>query len=200
MLAGLLKKHGLKARLAESEAISAGHIASLDAAKTKLVCLSFLGIGSSSAQVRYLVRRLRRILPPGCLILVGYWAADAAGAPVKALEETAEADAYATSLQQASEIAVNAARRPGLELVTSRCTRRRSRRDEQRDKALVATESPLKIVPRPTDDRPSGAVPAMSRKPDPYGRDATRPYHIPLKGWWQVAQGCGAKAIATISR
>ena len=28
----------------------------------------------------------------------------------------------------------------------------------------------------------------MSRKPDPYGRDATRPFHIPLKGWWQVAQ------------
>jgi membrane protein len=28
----------------------------------------------------------------------------------------------------------------------------------------------------------------MSRKPDPYGRDATRPYRIPLKGWWQVAQ------------
>jgi membrane protein len=28
----------------------------------------------------------------------------------------------------------------------------------------------------------------MNRKPDPYGRDATLPYHIPLKGWWQVAQ------------
>ena len=28
----------------------------------------------------------------------------------------------------------------------------------------------------------------MSRKPDPYGRDARRPYHIPLRGWWQVAQ------------
>jgi membrane protein len=28
----------------------------------------------------------------------------------------------------------------------------------------------------------------MTGKPDPYGRDATRPYHIPLKGWWQVAQ------------
>jgi membrane protein len=28
----------------------------------------------------------------------------------------------------------------------------------------------------------------MSRKPDPYGRDATRPAFIPLKGWWQVAQ------------
>jgi membrane protein len=28
----------------------------------------------------------------------------------------------------------------------------------------------------------------MSRKPDPYGRNATRPYRIPLKGWWQIAQ------------
>ena len=28
----------------------------------------------------------------------------------------------------------------------------------------------------------------MTRKPDPYGRDATLPYHIPLKGWWQVAE------------
>ena len=28
----------------------------------------------------------------------------------------------------------------------------------------------------------------MSRKPDPYGRDARRPYHIPLRGWWQVVQ------------
>ena len=122
MLAGLLKKHGLKARLAESEAISAGHIASLDAAKTKLVCLSFLGIGSSSAQVRYLVRRLRRILPPGCLILVGYWAADAAGAPVKALEETAEADAYATSLQQASETGSTRPAVQGLNWLRRVCT------------------------------------------------------------------------------
>ena len=162
MLAGLLKKHGLKARLAESEAISAGHIASLDAAKTKLVCLSFLGIGSSSAQVRYLVRRLRRILPPGCLILVGYWAADAAGASVKALEETAEADAYATSLQEASEIAVNAAHRPGLELVTSRLyPDAEANVMSNRDKAFVSPEVPLKIVPRAPDDRPSrgGAKP-----------------------------------------
>jgi membrane protein len=28
----------------------------------------------------------------------------------------------------------------------------------------------------------------MNQKPDPYGRDAARPYQIPLKGWWQVAQ------------
>jgi hypothetical protein len=86
MLAGLLKKHCLKARVVESEAISAGSIVSLEASKAKLVCLSFLGIGSSSAQVRYLVRRLRRILPSGSIILVGCWTDDAAGAPVKALK------------------------------------------------------------------------------------------------------------------
>jgi membrane protein len=28
----------------------------------------------------------------------------------------------------------------------------------------------------------------MNQKPDPYGRDAARPYQIPVKGWWQVAQ------------
>ncbi len=28
----------------------------------------------------------------------------------------------------------------------------------------------------------------MGRKRDPYGRHATHPHHIPLKGWWQVAQ------------
>jgi membrane protein len=28
----------------------------------------------------------------------------------------------------------------------------------------------------------------MNRAPDPYGRDAKRPHHIPLRGWWQVAE------------
>jgi hypothetical protein len=42
------------------------------------------------------------------MILVGCWTDDAAGAPVKALKETAEADAYATSFHQAAEIAVDA--------------------------------------------------------------------------------------------
>jgi membrane protein len=28
----------------------------------------------------------------------------------------------------------------------------------------------------------------MTGRQDPYGRDARRPYHIPLKGWWQVAE------------
>jgi predicted PurR-regulated permease PerM len=160
MLAGLLKKHGLKARAAESEAVSAGNLVSLDDAKAKLVCLSFLGIGSSPAQVRYLVRRLRRILPLGCKILVGCWTDDAAGPPIKALKETAEADAYVTSFHEAAEICVNAARRSALELVTP--LQPGAGIYEMSNLVVSSTRDvPLKIVAQPPDDNP---LPAKNRK------------------------------------
>jgi hypothetical protein len=160
MLAGLLKKHGLKARVVESEAISPGNIVSLEAAKAKLVCLSFLGIGSSSAQMRYLVRRLRRILPSSCMILVGYWTDDVAGAPVKTLKETAEADAYATSFHEAAEIAVDAARR-GHELVTPLQPGAVAQGTSSLREVRSGRDVPLKIVPQPPDDSP---LPAKNRK------------------------------------
>jgi membrane protein len=31
-------------------------------------------------------------------------------------------------------------------------------------------------------------LPMNNPTPDPYGRDAKRPQHIPLRGWWQVAE------------
>jgi hypothetical protein len=160
MLAGLLKKHGLKPRVVENKAISAGNIVSLEAAKAKLVCLSFLGIGSSPAQMRYLVRRLRRILPSSCMILVGYWTDDVAGAPVKALKETAEADAYATSFHEAAEIAVDAARR-GPELVTPLQPGAVAQGTSSLLEVLSGRDIPLKIVPQPQDDSP---LPAKNRK------------------------------------
>jgi hypothetical protein len=159
MLAGLLNKHGLKARIAGSETISAGNIVSLGAAKAKLVCLSFLGIGSSSAQVRYLVRRLRRILPSGSIILVGCWTDDAAGAPVKALKETAEADAYATSFHEAAEIAVNAARRPGLKLVAPLQPGTTVHGTSNLMEVFSSNEAPLS--PQPSAD---SSLPAKNRK------------------------------------
>jgi hypothetical protein len=158
MLAGLLNKHGLKAGVAESGAVSAGNIISLEAAKAKLVCLSFLCIGSSSAQVRYLVRRLRRILPSGSMILVGCWTDDAAGAPVKALKETVEADSYATSFHQAAEIAVDAARR-GHELGTP--LQPVAQGTSSLLEGLSGGDVPLKIVPQFADDSP---LPARNRK------------------------------------
>jgi hypothetical protein len=159
MLAGLLDKHGLKARVAESETVSAGNIVSLEAAKAKLICLSFLGIGSSSAQIRYLVRRLRRILPSGSIILVGCWTDDAAGAPVKAVKETAEADAYATSLHEAAEIAVDAAHRPGLELPLQSVAA--NQETSNLAEVVSSRDAPLKIVPQPPE---RSARPARNRK------------------------------------
>jgi predicted PurR-regulated permease PerM len=110
MLAGALQRQGLKARSLPSDAISAAHIVSLEASKTKLVCLSYFGANANAAHVRYLVRRLRRILPQGATVLVGFWADEGGGAALKSLEATAEADAYATTLKEAARFCIDAAR------------------------------------------------------------------------------------------
>jgi predicted PurR-regulated permease PerM len=154
MLAGLLKKHGLKASAAEREAISAGNIVSLATAKARLVCLSFLSAGSSPAQVRYLVRRLRRILPSSCIILVGYWADDEASASVETLKETAEADAYANSLHDAAEIAVDRARRPGVGLETPMQLGAEVDGTSNPREVFSGKDVPFKIVPHPPEDSP----------------------------------------------
>ncbi|HZJ11861.1 MAG TPA: hypothetical protein VFD26_04320, partial [Methyloceanibacter sp.] len=110
MLAEVLKKRGLGAKALAPEAISAGHIASLAGTEAKLVCLSYLGLGTGPAPIRYLMRRLRRILPQGTAILVCYWTDEGDSAAAKELLEAAEADAYATSLGEAVELCVKAAK------------------------------------------------------------------------------------------
>jgi predicted PurR-regulated permease PerM len=119
MLAEVLKKRGLGAHVLPPEAISAAHIASLAGTEAKLVCLSYLGMGTGPAHIRYLVRRLRRILPGGTFILVCFWADESDSEAVKALLATAEADAYAISLQEAVEICIEVAtgKRKGGEVV-----------------------------------------------------------------------------------
>ena len=93
------------------------------------------------------------------MILVGYWTDDAGGAPVKALKETAEADAYATSFHEAAEIAVDAARR-GHELVTP-LQPAVAQGTSSLIEVLSGRDVPLKIVPQPPDDSP---LPAKNRK------------------------------------
>jgi hypothetical protein len=61
----------------------------------------------TTAHVRYLIRRLRRILP-NAKIVVGYWGENPTAA-LKGLQANTEADAYATSLHQATEIIIDAA-------------------------------------------------------------------------------------------
>jgi hypothetical protein len=110
MLAEVLNKRGIGAAALPHETLSAGHIASLERTEAKLVCLSYLGLGTGAAHIRYLVRRLRRILPKGTLILVAYWSEEDDAKAAKDKLAAAEADAYATSLSEAVEICVKAAK------------------------------------------------------------------------------------------
>jgi predicted PurR-regulated permease PerM/acyl-coenzyme A thioesterase PaaI-like protein len=109
VLAAVLGKRGLRAQALPPETLAAGHISSLADTKAKLICLSYLGLGTGPAHIRYMVRRLRRILPEGTLILVAYW--DDAGHTdrVETLLDMVRADAYATTLPDAVETCVKAA-------------------------------------------------------------------------------------------
>ncbi len=106
MLASVLKKGGLGAKTLAPEAISAAHIASLAQTEAKLVALSYLTLGHGPAVIRYVVRRLRRILPKGTAIIVCLWSEGEATTALKAVLDTAEADAYATTLPEAVELCI----------------------------------------------------------------------------------------------
>jgi predicted PurR-regulated permease PerM len=110
VLAEVLKKRGIGASSLGPKAISAGHITSLANTEAKLIALSYLGLGTGPAHIRYLVRRLRRILPEGTLILVCFWAEAPESPSVKALLATTDADAYATSLSEAVNVVLSAAK------------------------------------------------------------------------------------------
>ena len=109
MLAAVLEKRGLEAESLGPDTISAGHITALANTKAKLVCLSYLGLGTGPAHIRYLARRLKRILPEGTMILVAYWDREEDTEGVKALLELVRADAYATTLHEAADACVQAA-------------------------------------------------------------------------------------------
>jgi predicted PurR-regulated permease PerM len=110
LLAEILKRRGLGATAPATEATSAGHIASLAGTEAKLVCLCYLGLGTGPAHIRYLVRRLRRILPEGTAILVVYFPDGSGAGSVKEMLAAAEADSYAASLKEAADIAVATAK------------------------------------------------------------------------------------------
>jgi hypothetical protein len=61
MLAQLLEKHGLRARVVSADAIAISNISRLETSGIVMVCLSYLDIGSP-AHMRYAIRRLRRKL------------------------------------------------------------------------------------------------------------------------------------------
>lgn len=109
MLAQLLVKRGIEAEALPPSAIAAGNIETLATTTAKMVCLSYLGFGSGLVQIRYAVRRLRRILPENTLILVAYWQSEGEVGDAAKLLDAVEADAYASTLHEAVKICEQAA-------------------------------------------------------------------------------------------
>jgi predicted PurR-regulated permease PerM len=99
MLAQLLRKHGLGARVAAYRAANREAIATLDVSGIKMICISCLDT-SSPSHLRFLLRRLKKRLPH-VPVLVGLWPDGD-----NAVSTIDEADYYATSLREA----VNACR------------------------------------------------------------------------------------------
>jgi predicted PurR-regulated permease PerM len=104
MLAQLLEKHGLGARVEGTEAIALTNVFRLETAGTAMVCLSYLD-ARSPAHMRYTIRRMRRKLP-NARILLGCWARDV---DAKTLLEAAKPDEVATTLRDAVRLCIEAA-------------------------------------------------------------------------------------------
>jgi predicted PurR-regulated permease PerM len=108
MLAQLLEKHGIGAQVVGSEAVSAANLFALDVTRVQLACLSYLEPGGFTS-ARYLARRLRRRLP-SARIFVGFWTLTEEGAELRQALTATGADLVVTSLRNAVEQIVGAAR------------------------------------------------------------------------------------------
>ena len=109
MLAQILGKHGLRARVVSQSASSRGHIEALDVSGVAMVCVSYLEASGSPSALRYLMRRMRQRLP-GVPVLVGLWQADASVLADERLRTAIGADHYVTTLHAAVEECVAAAK------------------------------------------------------------------------------------------
>jgi len=105
MIAQLLGKHGLGARVEGADAVATMNILRLETSGVALVCLSYLDAGSL-AHMRYTIRRMRRRLP-AAQVLLACWKADVDPAT---LRDSTQADAVATTLPEAARFCLEAAR------------------------------------------------------------------------------------------
>jgi predicted PurR-regulated permease PerM len=112
MLAQLLEKHGLGARVTRYNAASRDAINSLDVTGIAMICVAYLDIRGNPAHLRYLLQRLRR-RAPGRSIVVGLWPAEDDVIKDRKIQGVLGADYYVTSLREAVEACVTEAKRTG---------------------------------------------------------------------------------------
>jgi predicted PurR-regulated permease PerM len=108
MLAQLLQKHGIGARVVPAAAVSPPNLFALDATGVQMAYLCYLEPGSFT-NPHYLVRRLRRKLPKATIV-GGFWTLKADEADERDALAKTGADLIATFLQQAVAQVTAAAR------------------------------------------------------------------------------------------
>ena len=108
MLAQLLGKHGLGARVVPHDAVSRSTIGRLEVEGVAMLCISYLHLEGSLSHLRYLIRRLRQRVP-GVPVMVGLWPAEAEVLRDDRLRCALGAEYYASSLREAVEACLEAA-------------------------------------------------------------------------------------------
>jgi len=108
MLAQILGKHGVAARVQPFQDVSSAKALKVDATDAQIVCLSYFGAASSPAHVRYLIRRLRRIMPTAKFIAC-FWMLNPDGSKLEEWRGAVGADLVASSLSSAAKLCLRMA-------------------------------------------------------------------------------------------
>ncbi len=108
LLAQLLQKHGLDARVQPFSDVRAAKGFKADVPDARVVCLSYFGSTASPAHVRYLIRRLKRIMPQA-KFLAGFWLLEKDSSKAEDWRASVGADFVATSLAEATALCVKEA-------------------------------------------------------------------------------------------
>ncbi len=109
ILAQLVRKHGLGARVFAHETTSPERMPKADLTGSAMICISYLQLSGTPAYLEYLARRLRRRLPTATL-LVGLWPSEDLILSDVRLRTALGADYYTSSLRETVEACLEAAR------------------------------------------------------------------------------------------
>jgi siroheme synthase (precorrin-2 oxidase/ferrochelatase) len=109
MLAQLLIRRGIPARVVPHSATTRNAIGALDTRGVAMVCISYVATTGSPSHARYLLRRLRGRLPPEVQVLIGFWPEGEEILHDERLRAALGANYYTSSLREAVETCLTAA-------------------------------------------------------------------------------------------
>lgn len=109
ILAQLLEKNGLHARVVSHDAVSRRTVERLDGTGTAMACIMYLELTGAPSHLRYLIQRLR-VRFPGAKLLVGLYAEGDEALKVVGARTSLGADHFASTLREVVERCLDEAR------------------------------------------------------------------------------------------